>query len=82
MSSVDTFVSAIVDTIINPLITLLMVLGVLYFLWGLVQFIANAADSEGRETGKRHMIWGIVGLFIMVSVFGIIQVLLATFDIR
>jgi len=61
--------------IINPLIGLLIALAVIMFLWGVVEFIANSDNEEKREDGKKHIIWGIVGIFIMVSVFGIMNLI-------
>ncbi len=73
--------SKIVSVIINPIIMLLFSVGFVLFLWGLVIFMANADSSSERETGVRHMIWGIVGMFIMVASYAIIQVVLNTFGI-
>jgi|TARA_B100000315_G_C14150532_1_gene395521 cell division protein FtsW (lipid II flippase) len=75
--------SALVDNlsraIIQPLIGLLFALALLLFFWGIFQFISNADNEEGRDKGKRHMIWGILGMFIILSVWGILGVLGATF---
>jgi hypothetical protein len=67
--------------IINPIISLLFVLAFAYFLWGLVEFIWKAGSETEREKGKSHMIWGVTGLFIMLGVMGIINLLLDTFGI-
>jgi ABC-type phosphate transport system permease subunit len=67
--------------IVNPLILLLMAVAVLVFFWGVFEFISKSDSDEAREKGKRNMLWGIVGLFIMVAVFGIIQIILGTFGI-
>lgn len=77
----ETFISNINRAIVNPLILLLIALAMVYFLWGLAMFVANSAGSDGRAEGKRKIIWGLVGLFIMVSVFGILRILLNTFGI-
>ncbi len=53
----------------------------LVFFWGLVEFIYKAGSDEGRETGKRNMLWGIVGMFIMITVYGIIGLILGTLGI-
>jgi uncharacterized membrane protein YidH (DUF202 family) len=47
----------------------------LIFIWGVVEFIKNADNAEERETGKMHMIWGVIGLAIMVSFAGIIGII-------
>lgn len=65
--------------IIDPLILLLFALGFLYFLWGIVVFIWKADSDEGRETGRKHMIYGIIGMFVMIAVYGIINLIVRTF---
>lgn len=74
-------VGRIVDAIINPLIVLMFAVASVYFLWGLATFVMNAEDSAGREEGKRKIIWGLIGLVIMVSVYGILAILSNTFGI-
>lgn len=69
------------QVIINPLIILLLATASLVFLWGILQFLAGMESEEKRATGKKHMLWGIIGLFIMVAVFGIIKIILGTFGI-
>jgi len=49
------------------------------FFWGLAKFIMNAEDSEERAQGKQFMIWGIIALFVIVSIMGILGVLNNTF---
>lgn len=56
----------------------MIVLAVVYFLWGVVQFILGAESEEKRREGQMHMFYGIIGLFIMVSVFGIMSVICNT----
>jgi predicted small integral membrane protein len=62
--------------ILNPLIIVGFVAALVYFIIGLVQFLKNRqANATALNEGKSHMIWGIVGLFIMVSAFAIMQIL-------
>ena len=63
--------SRINEQVVNPLITLLFVTAFVYFLWGLVQFVRSAETDKGQETGKSHIVWGLLGMAIMVSAFGI-----------
>jgi len=67
--------------IIDPLILLLFALGFLYFLWGIVVFVWKADSDDGRETGRQHMIWGILGMFVMIAVYGIINLITRTFGL-
>jgi predicted cobalt transporter CbtA len=77
----QTIMAKIVSVIINPLILMLFSVGFVLFLWGLVVFMANAENSSERSTGIQHMIWGIAGMFVMVSAYGIIQLVLNTLGI-
>ena len=63
------------DKILNPIESILIVAGTLLFLWGVVEFIAGASSEDKRSQGKQHMIWGIVGLSIILGARGIIEVL-------
>ena len=81
MSTAQTLVLKINNAIINPLIGLLIAMAFAWFVWGLVQFIWGAQSAEDREKGKRSMICGIFGMFIMIAVFGILALLLRTFGV-
>lgn len=80
-SQVKQLIININDVIVQPLIAFMFVLAVLLFVWGIVEFIWKADSDTERETGKQHMIWGIIGLFIMVSAFSIIKIFVNTFGI-
>jgi hypothetical protein len=73
--TIDTLLPSIFQNFVSPVIALLFALAVLLFLWGIAEFIRDAGSEDGRTKGKQNMIWGIVGIFIMVSVFGIIRVI-------
>jgi len=64
------------NVILNPLIVLLFAIALVVFLWGVFQFIRKADDEEAREEGRKSMMWGVIGMFIMFGVFGIIRILL------
>lgn len=70
------------EYILNPLIILMFVVALLVFFWGLAEFIYKTGNGEGDlEKGKNNMIYGILGMCIMVAVYGIIRVILATFGL-
>ena len=71
----DQLIKKISTEILNPVIGLMIAIAFAVFLWGIIEFIANADNEQKREDGKRHIIWGLVGLFIMVAVAGIIVVI-------
>ena len=79
--SVDTFISNVNKLIINPLIILLFALAVVYFLYGIFEFISNQENEEAKTKGKSHMLWGIIGIVIMMGVYTILGVIMNTFGI-
>jgi len=80
--SVDTFIANVNREIINPLILLLFALAVAYFLWGMLKFFSSGQNEERKTEGKQHMLWGVVGMTIMMGVFFILNLILSTFDIQ
>lgn len=79
--SFDSIVFDINRTILNPLIQFAFIVAFVVFLWGVMEYIRSANSPDGRKKGHDHMIWGIIGLVIMVGVYGIITILTRTFGI-
>jgi uncharacterized metal-binding protein len=70
--------AVVLREIVSPAVWLLMAAAFVYFLWGVVKYIWKGSSPEARHDGQRHMFWGIIGLAIMVSVFGIMHFLFGT----
>lgn len=76
MEGIEAIAGKLGAVIINPLIALVFGAGVVVFVWGLIEYLyALNIKGDTGEVGKRHMIWGLVGLFIMVSVLGIVRLI-------
>lgn len=60
-----------VGNILNLLIPVLIAAAVVVFFWGLVMYIRKS--GEGHDEGRKVMIAGLLSLFIMVSVWGIVN---------
>lgn len=65
--------------ILNPVVPLLVTLATLYFIWGLVKFIRASGDEGELKQGKQMMTWGIVGMFVLLALWGLVGLLSATF---
>lgn len=76
--SVLALVKSIDKVIINPIIVFLFACAIAYFLYGVAQYFLSPDSEEVRKKSKVHMLWGIIGLFIMVAVFGIMRLILNT----
>lgn len=63
----------IATSLINPILSLLTGLAVLYFVWGIVKYIKSAGDAKAAAEGKSIMLYGILGLFVLFSFWGIVQ---------
>ncbi len=72
------FIHKIDQYIVNPIILLLVAVALLVFLWGVLEFVGHSDSEEARTKGGRHILWGIVGLAIMLSAFGIVNVIINT----
>ena len=75
------FIDKIQTAILFPLISIMMGVALLVFLWGVFQYIAGAEGEEARKTGRKHMLFGIIGLVIMVSALALLKLAAGTFDI-
>ncbi len=63
-----------ISALLSSLLPVLISLGVLYFIWGvIIYFIAD--DAEAKSKGKDRIIYGIIGLAVIVSVWGLVAIL-------
>lgn len=71
------WVKCVITAIVIPLI---FTFAFLFFLWNVLRFMRSSADKDKQEA-KERMWWGIVALFIMLSIWGIIAILSGTLGI-
>ena len=71
-----------VGGLINLLIPIVFGLAMIYFFWGGAQFILNSGEEKTRNEGKQKMLWGIIVLFVMFSIYGIIRTIGDSIGIR
>jgi hypothetical protein len=69
------------EDLINRLIPFVIALAVLVFLWGIFKYITAGGDSEKRKEATGLIIWGIIGLFVMVSVWGLVNILVRSVNL-
>ncbi|OHA15707.1 MAG: hypothetical protein A3A10_01925 [Candidatus Tagabacteria bacterium RIFCSPLOWO2_01_FULL_42_9] len=68
--------------IVDAIIPLFMVVAVAVFLWGIIQYITSAGDEEKRKSAQGYIVYGLIGLFVMVAFWGIIKVVSSTFGVQ
>lgn len=79
-ASADPFILKIAQVLINPAIKGLFLVALLTFLWGVLKFVQNADDEGARGEGRKVIMWGVIGMAIMVAAGGIIRIALGTIN--
>jgi predicted membrane channel-forming protein YqfA (hemolysin III family) len=69
-----------IGDLLNAVIPVVILLGVVYFVWGVVSYVI-ASDEEAKKSGKNRMIYGIIGLAVIVALWGLVNILVDTFSI-
>lgn len=71
--------SFIINTINNVFVPVLFAIAFIVFIWGAFNaFILGANSDDVKEKGKNLMLWGLIGFFVMVSVWGLVNILTGT----
>jgi hypothetical protein len=79
-NTIPQYLLSIIGFINVVLVPVLFAVAFIVFIWGIFYyFIAGGANEEKRDQGKQLAVWGIVALFVMVSVWGLVNVLVGTF---
>lgn len=60
-------------TAVKTLIPLVFGLAVLYFFWGIAKYILAAGDPEKAKEGKSIMIYGVIAIAVMASIWGLVS---------
>ncbi len=63
----------------NIFIEILIAFAVIYIIFNVVRFIVSDAGSEKRTGYRDGVLWGIVGLFVILSIWGLVRILTNTF---
>ena len=81
-TEVDAFIGNVNRVILNPIIYLLFALALVFFVYGVLEFLMGQEDEGKRTEGKSHMIWGIIGITIMFGVWALLNIILGTLGIE
>lgn len=69
-----------IGQILNSVIPILILLGVVYFVWGVITYMI-ASEEEAKKAGRNRIIFGIIGLAVIVAMWGLVNILVKTFGI-
>lgn len=67
---------------LNALIGLFITLAIIVFFWGLITYLTHLGDDTKRKAGLMVMTYGVIALFVMVSIWGILRLLQNTFQVQ
>lgn len=68
--------------LMDAAVPLLIGAAIIVFLYGVLKFILNAGDPDKRTEGRSYMIWAIVGIVVMVSVWALVYFVQSTFGLE
>ena len=64
-----------VKAFLNLLVTFLMILAVVVFIWGIIKYLGAGSEDELNEA-RNMILWGVVFLAVMVAVWGFVNIVL------
>ena len=70
-----------IGNLLNFVVPVLIALGVVYFIWGVVSYVIGT-DEEAKAAGRSKMIYGLIGLVVIVSIWGLVSILKTTFNLQ
>jgi len=74
-----TGIIGVMSTVIVPLI---FTLAFLVFIWGVINyFFLHGSEEAKREEGRQFILWGLIGMAVLFSVWGFVNILLSTLGI-
>ena len=67
-----------IEGVLNKLVGLLFVVATVVFLWGVIQYVIAGGDEKKLEQSRSFIIYGLIGLFVMVAMWGIVRAVCST----
>ena len=68
--------------LLNSVVPMLIAAAVAFFLWSVLKYINSGDNAEARIQARALMIYGIIAIFVMVSLWGFVNVLVETFNLE
>lgn len=70
-----------VGEFLNSIVPVLIAFGVVMFVWGVISFVV-ANDEEAKTKGRDRIIFGIIGLAVIIGLWGLVNLLRNTFGLN
>lgn len=74
INNLTDFINYFTCTLMNAVVPLLVGLAVVAFVYGIIKYFLNPESEEKRKEGKSYMFWGLVTLFVMVSIWALVGI--------
>jgi hypothetical protein len=74
-------VLCLIGQILNAIVPVLIALGVVYFVWGVITYVISS-DEEAKKAGRDRIIFGIIGLAVIIGLWGLVNILRTTFGVN
>lgn len=69
-----------IGQLLNSVVPVLIALAVVYFVWGVVSYVISD-DEEAKSKGRDRIIYGIIGLAVIIAMWGLVKILTNTFGL-
>ena len=78
-----TYLSSLIGSakgLLDQIVVFLIALAVVWFIWNVIKY-AMSSDEDGKDKAKSQMIWGIIAIAVIVSVWGLVAILQNIFGV-
>ncbi len=70
-----------IGQLLNAIVPVLIALGVVYFVWGVITYVISS-EEEAKKSGRMRIIYGIIGLAVIIALWGLVGILVNTFGLQ
>ncbi len=77
--TIGTLIESLLGNFTTLIIQILFALALMYFIFGVYGFVKNAGNPSEREKYSKAIMWGVIGLAVMISVWGLVSIVTGTF---
>ncbi len=71
---------AIIGKLFSAIVPILVALGIVYFVWGVINYVI-ADSEEAKQKGRDSIVFGVIGLAVILSVWGLVRMVMLTFNL-
>ena len=72
----------VVNRVLRAIVPMLITVALIVFIWGLIKYLLKVGDEKERQQGIQLMLYGVIAIFVMSSVWGIVRLLQNTFSVQ